>query len=331
MTLKRLARSRTLSFILKGGLTLFAFWIVFRGIELEHLLHIIQTQDRTMLLEAVLVMILQIILGGERWRLVLNAMAPLGSVIFRVIPCQRIYYIGSFFTCCLPGTVGGDVIRIWLVKDEGIATSHAINSVVIDRMIALACIGILVLIMLPWAQEIVPIPLWLVYAASLLLTVAGYYLLRVMESRLSRWQHVHVVSWLLHFLKGIHQLMSKRKLFVVAIIMALTAHSCYAISGYFLARSLGLDMSVVQSLTFFPIIMLVTTIPISIGGWGVREASTVALLGLIGIGQEAAFILSIQLGVLLMLVCVPAGFIWLLQRKRHRIEEPMKVPGVSNE
>jgi uncharacterized membrane protein YbhN (UPF0104 family) len=107
-------------------------------------------------------------------------------------------------------------------------------------------------------------------------------------------------------------------LLVVSLVMAVIAHVFYAISGYMLAQSIGTPMSMLHSVTFIPLLMLVTTIPISIGGWGVREAATVALLGLVGIGSEAALMISIQLGLAFMVLCLPAGVIWVLDRRRGK-------------
>jgi hypothetical protein len=59
---------------------------------------------------------------------------------------------------------------------------------------------------------------------------------------------------------------------------------------------------------------LAAALPISIGGWGLREASFVSLLGVLGVDREAALLLSVEFGLLSMLVSLPGGLIWLTLR-----------------
>jgi hypothetical protein len=64
-------------------------------------------------------------------------------------------------------------------------------------------------------------------------------------------------------------------------------------------------------LTFFvvfaigPVLLLAHILPISIGGWGVREAAAVALLGMTGVDATSALLVSIMFGVRLVLATLP--------------------------
>ena len=63
-------------------------------------------------------------------------------------------------------------------------------------------------------------------------------------------------------------------------------------------------------------VTLFATLPISIGGWGVREAAMVTFFGLVGVPPSAAVIVSIQLGLLGVVLSLPGGLLFLLQRSR---------------
>jgi len=52
-------------------------------------------------------------------------------------------------------------------------------------------------------------------------------------------------------------------------------------------------------------VVLITSLPISIGGWGVRETAMIAVFGLVGVPSSAALVLSVQLGLLTMVVSTP--------------------------
>jgi len=63
-------------------------------------------------------------------------------------------------------------------------------------------------------------------------------------------------------------------------------------------------------------VALVANLPISVGGWGVRETAMIALFGLIGVPASATLVLSIQLGLLSLIVALPGGLLWLALKSR---------------
>lgn len=75
--------------------------------------------------------------------------------------------------------------------------------------------------------------------------------------------------------------------------------------------SLGLPLSFADYLVFIPVVTVVTLVPVSVGGWGVREAAFVALLGLVGVPSHMALAFSVMFGFVGILASLPAfGFLW---------------------
>jgi hypothetical protein len=60
-----------------------------------------------------------------------------------------------------------------------------------------------------------------------------------------------------------------------------------------------------------PPVTLLQLVPISLAGWGVREAALVVALGWFGVPAEAALAISVLVGLCLILVGLPGGLIWL--------------------
>lgn len=315
MQSKKLLKSSHLMIAIKATLTLLAFWFVFRGVDFAHLGDIFYKQDHSLILQASLLLVFQCLLGGIRWRLIVNTLGAAKRHLLSVFQSQRIYYIGGFFTTCLPGTVGGDMIRVWLARDTGIPLSLAINSVIIDRMVALFAVGILVLCNMPMIAGLLGLNIALVYGIAVVALQIAVFVIYYSDRLLKRYAYIKPVHWLLHFMLSLKMILSRPVLFLVSLILAIIAHVSYTLSACVLAQSLGIPISMMQCLSFIPLIMLVTSIPISIGGWGLREASMVGLLGLIGVKSEAALMLSIQMGLLIMLVTLPASVMWLFHKK----------------
>lgn len=312
--LRRFAYSKKVGLLIKLGFTLVAFWLVFRGIDVEHLRDILERQNHWLLLLAAVLIAGQIVLGALRWHLILGGLSG-GCSPIPIRETMRMYYISVFFNCCLPGTVGGDVVRVWLVKSDHVPLPLSINSVLIDRIIALAALGLLVVIMLPWLGHYAQFNTTPLMLLALAASVAGFWLLLRLERLLARWQEWRPVRWLLHFVAGVHRLLEHRQASLLSLLYAVVAHVCYSLSAYVLAQSMAIEVTVIQALTLIPFVALISILPISIGGWGLREASMVGMLSLIGVPQAAALMLSVQLGLVGIVISLPGGLLWLAQRR----------------
>jgi uncharacterized membrane protein YbhN (UPF0104 family) len=84
-----------------------------------------------------------------------------------------------------------------------------------------------------------------------------------------------------------------------------------------LAASLRIELGVIDCVLLMQPVALITALPVSIGGWGTREATMIGLFGLVGIPASAALALSVQLGLLNVVMTLPGGALWLLTRERY--------------
>jgi uncharacterized protein (TIRG00374 family) len=307
--------SKYLRLLAKIGLTLAAFWFVFHDVDFAALSDMLKRQDHLLTALAALCIVAQILLWGVRWRLILMRLAQSAHVA-TLSEMLKISYIGAFFNCCLPGTVGGDVIRVWLAKSEHVSLSLSIHSVVIDRIIALVALVVLVLIMLPVLGKNAGIDPAIAWTVAIVAGLAGLWLLFNIERPLSKFTHIPLIRWLLYFIASLRLLLARKRSALAVLLYALAGHVSFCLCGYMLAKSLGVDLSVMQAIAFIPPVLLAITLPVSIGGWGVREAGMVGMLGMIGIPQAQALMLSIQLGLMSVILTLPAGLLWLAYRRR---------------
>jgi glycosyltransferase 2 family protein len=111
---------------------------------------------------------------------------------------------------------------------------------------------------------------------------------------------------------------------LVALCFALASGACSAFGAYCIARSLGIGVGPVPMIAVISIMTLIVALPISVAGWGVREISLVALLGLLGVDREAALALSVELGLITTLLSLPGGVVWLTLRDHRNAASPAK-------
>jgi uncharacterized membrane protein YbhN (UPF0104 family) len=98
-------------------------------------------------------------------------------------------------------------------------------------------------------------------------------------------------------------------LLLTVVLQALVA-VCYALLG----QAVGSALPPVTFFVVIPILFIIVSLPISVGGLGVREGALVALLGAAGgNASEAAAIGLLYLAVLLALT-LPGGLVLLVRR-----------------
>jgi hypothetical protein len=58
-------------------------------------------------------------------------------------------------------------------------------------------------------------------------------------------------------------------------------------------------------------------LPISVGGWGVREGAAIGLFGLVGVSSADALAWSILLGLAGIVAAIPGSLLWLIRDRAH--------------
>src|SRR5437879_2436203 len=139
--------------------------VVFRNIDLASFADRFAGQSRSWLTAAAMVTLAQMLLGALRWDQIikgLGARVPVEVVI-------RVSWIGTFCNSWLLGNIGGDVARAALAPEGGIGRIKIIYSVLFDRVITLAGLGLVILPVT--ALEIGPLARSLPVLASLAVAV----------------------------------------------------------------------------------------------------------------------------------------------------------------
>jgi len=94
--------------------------------------------------------------------------------------------------------------------------------------------------------------------------------------------------------------------------LSLSVNIAVSLCVWLIARSLAAETSALAFVFVIPVVVLVSTIPISIAGWGVREAAMVVGLGWVGMTSSAALAVSIVFGLALIAIGVVGGVVSLI-------------------
>jgi uncharacterized membrane protein YbhN (UPF0104 family) len=297
------------------ALTTLTLYFVFRGIDRRVLGRLLSTQNNGLLVAAAGLIVLQINLGGRRWGTVLSAMSD--NPPPAVLSVQAVFYVSTFFNCLPLGTIGGDIARVWLARRFSLSLRQIVLSVLLDRILVVAALIVLAVITLPAIAHPLAQRASFAGATILLAGAAGFLLLQPIERIAGRWRDVWLITSLLRTGEELRRAVQSAGL--LALVYALLAAVSGAFAAYCISRSLSIDVGLTAMIAIMSFVAIATALPISLAGWGVREVSMVSLLGLLGIDREVALVLSVEFGVINMLMSLPGGLIWLGLRNKNAV------------
>ncbi|MFK4492357.1 lysylphosphatidylglycerol synthase transmembrane domain-containing protein [Bradyrhizobium sp. USDA 336] len=264
---------------------------------------------------AIAVTIFQIFIGAPRWREISDLChAPLGT-----LKAFRYNMIGSFFNLTLPSSIGGDAVRLWLVNRTGAGWRAATYSILIDRAVGLIALALITVASLPWSYAIISdshgrLGLIFLNFVALVLGVGFLLLGHLHWAWLSSWwaiKHLHACSVIAN-----QAIFSKSSGLKIAV-LSLTIHVLTVVIAWCCARAIGAPGDFEQLLMLTPPVILITMMPISIAGWGVREAAMMVAFDYAGLAKTHGAVVSILFGGVYFIAGALGGLIWIFSAERQ--------------
>lgn len=221
-------------------------------------------------------------------------------------------------------SISGLVVRIGLTVQHSISMTKSICAAIADRLMTLVALVILAALFVPFLDRFVSQTLHsAAYAAMAVMVFTVLIFIPVFYSRAIK-DMIRATPKLSACADYLLAMGRNRSSFVKIVLNSLSAQIFYFVSVYFIALSAGAHFSFFDLLTVLPVITLVASLPLSFGGWGVREGAFVYGLGLIGIPMEMAFVISIEIGLLTMLATILCGIPAILTMDLKKIAQDIK-------
>jgi hypothetical protein len=265
---------------------------------------------------------LEIPLVGLRWYNILDALAARDQQMTRTAMTAAAS-VGLFFAQVLPN-VAGEGVRAWLLVRLGSNWRTAVTSVVIDRGVGVGLLIVLgfVVLLLPSGltalggyRDVVLV----VYGALILAGVLGLLLTPKIVSPLARWRYSR---WFATLAADVHRVLLGSKGPLVLSIGCLI-HAFTIVVVWLVGRAQGLALPLPDAMVLFAVMTGAVVVPISIGGWGLRELAVVSLLATHGVAPERALLFSVCFGLVLAVGSLPGALAWLLYPFARARPDPM--------
>jgi uncharacterized membrane protein YbhN (UPF0104 family) len=303
-----------LLFAAKAVITLALLLWIAAGIGIGPLLKRFDHIDGRWVAISLLLLVLQYAIMVARWDLVLRKAFGLHIGLMRL---SLVFGLGEVLGSFLPSFVGLDAIRtLALARRAPVAT--VARSVLVDRVFGLAALLFLIAVTLPtFESEAGLMPAMPVLG---LVSIGGLIALALLMLGADYWAKIPYLGRLAApVARDLRAAWTDLPLSFGVIATGLAMHLLSVVIFWSLGQMFGTDLGLMNCLRIVPSALLISALPASIGGWGLREGAIVGGFTLVGADATAAGAASIAFGIAAIL----AGAIgivtpWLVELIRRR-------------
>jgi uncharacterized membrane protein YbhN (UPF0104 family) len=234
-------------------------------------------------LGAVALLLVAQVVSARRWQLLARPFrfdCSLGKL-------TGFYYIGMYFNLLLPTSVGGDVVRVYYLNAGSGRRLAALATVLLDRLsglvvlVALACVAV---VLSPTELPAwIPLSMWGILAGGALATLAMPFLLTRGKHGPERAQQ----------LRNMLVLLRSPRLLVATTLLSLLVQLASALQVWMVGQAIHVPVPLAYYCIMVPMVSLLTLLPVSVNGMGVREGATALFLAPLGIGEGTALSLAL--------------------------------------
>jgi hypothetical protein len=237
----------------------------------------------------------------------------------------KINLIGSFFGTVTPAKIGGVLRSEYLKKYSDNKIGKPVGNFIIEKILDLCSIGFLAVIASLILSDMLPIKSGV---QIIILLVFVLMLVVVLNENISRkffsigkklfgkMISLEVKNKIKGEVYSFYADKPNNKYFFLFFLINLLSWITLYVTTYFVGRALGIDISVFYYLTILPVVTLISQIPITVAGLGVREGTMMGIFGLLGV--EATKVFSMSLLGLIIGELIPGFFGFLYSRTKRK-------------
>jgi hypothetical protein len=259
-------------------------------------------------------------LNALRWWLVI----PIVGGQMQLVRAGELTFVGHFFNQVLPTSVGGDVIRVWEAHRDGMTLEVAGVGVATDRIIGLVGLLLLIVAAQPFlflrleAAPIIALTVLLIGLVAVLglAAVLLFHRLRLPFEK----------SRILRAFRDLSEVFSRALVsparLGLGLAFSVCMHLLVLVAAMTFARDLGIEIPFFDVALILPTVLLIASLPLSLGGWGAREAGLAAGFAVLGYPAEQAIQISVMIGLTNLILGLPGTVLWLLARRQTNASAP---------
>lgn len=281
-------------FLLKLAFSLALLGAVFARVDVAKISAYVSISTPWPLALALALAIAQVPLTSIRWHLLLLSI----GVRLPVRITMEVNILSIFANTVLINIIGGMATRVGFLASYGVPAHAALSTSIIERIIIMVVLGAMSVagIMLAKVPLVVNSSalLWggaATMVAGLVTLLIGMKLSTQFRNRVCR-----VFDLFKQIVIDLGSMTFNIRQLTIATLLTIISQCLLVGTGVAIGLLMGVKVPLWEMALILPGITLISSLPIGIGGIGLREVSMVSLLGLLGVEAEQALVTSMIIG-----------------------------------
>ena len=300
--------------LLKILITVICFIILFLKINVNETIYLLKLISVKTITISVLIFLMHYFAISLRWQFyvkIMNFNISFNETI-------KLISLGLFSNQIFFGSVAMDAIRIIYLKKKT-SFSTALGSVLLDRYTALKSVWIILTIAFFFDNSFVKIT----YINNIILFIcfAGliFIILPLIQffPFIKNYKSKKIIQFLYTLSYSFNNSFKNIKNFSNVFLSSFFILFSSGVVTWLIAIDLGANISFLQSLIITLLGLLITALPISINGWGIKEITFISLLGAMNVSTEKSILISLIFGLILLASSVLGMFFYFLIDKNN--------------
>ncbi|MCR4368894.1 MAG: flippase-like domain-containing protein [archaeon] len=299
------------------GIAIFLY--ILSQVDIPSVQGILFSANIYLLLFSIAILAVLVFLKGLKWKLILESQGKQISAL----KGTKYFCIGFFYSTFTPGRVGDFVRALYIRKIASLPL--AFSSIVLDRIIDISLLVLFaaagsIYFLETTGIAVIPIELILAIIAALAFAVFLLFreqfirpLLRPFFNMLVPEKAKKKLSGgFAEFFASTKLVLSNKIPFAIAILVSALFWVGEIVFAYFLAKSIGLEIPMLFMVFLYPVVVLGDLIPVSVSGFGTREAILITFFSVLGQSPESAVAFSLLIFATSYVLVALAGFLFSL-------------------
>lgn len=319
--------NKHLGLILRVGITILACWWVAKGMDFSRVGDAFAKTSVWIWLIVIGVFVFCNVLLSLRWWLFMRGW----DIYIDLWSTIKLAFLGLYFNNCLPGSIGGDLVRAWYVAQYTQRRMASVISVFVDRILAL--IGTIIIAVTAlfavgkeeiftrqgksgisrlssenWLVIFVVLGICVLAIVGVLMVPSGRKLFKSLYDKAIQYGKLALSQCF----QAVIVLIKKPYLLPESLGLTFILQGLVVLSLWLIGRQMGIPADWKLYFVFFPVMWVVGAIPVSIAGIGIVEGGLIVLFTKYGsASQDTATALALTQHIVWIIAALPGLAVYL--------------------
>ncbi len=320
--LQRRTKKQWLGIVLRTGITILLLAFLFKSVSWSNLATTLEHSHHVLLLMGLTIGAFGLVVSSYQWHVLMHG----EHIRLDLAELINLYMVGVAFSHFLPTGMGGDAVKALYAGRESGNQQGAASAVLMSRLTGLLGMLIVALaVLISWHQFFPSRLIELFGFLSLLVTgmIVGAIGFVVLLPKLSNasWTQYRIFAILMKIGQALLETMKKPRCLSIALIYGMVFWVVGCLNYYTYAIALGIHLPLYFYFMAISVISLVSFLPISINGFGVREGAFVYIFATVHIATSVSVLLALLMDTQVLCFGVVGGLIYLTMSRKKRAEQ----------